>query len=152
MDYFIFEPLDEKTCMAVSYSGSDENVVIPHTYHGMKVVMLYCGLFSGHSEIKHVVLPPDLKYIETEVFKDCQNLKNLRLPDTLEYIGQYAFTGSGLEIIEIPGSVTDIGPSTFKECAFLSAVIIRKGVKKIQAFAFEGCSSLVVAVVPSDKA
>ena len=150
MDHFIFQPIDENTCMAVSYDGRDETVVIPPVYNGMKVVMLYCGLFSGHSEIRKVLLPPGLQYIESEAFKDCPGLTSLRLPNTLEYIGHYAFTGSGLEIMEIPGSIPDIGPYAFKDCTSLTAVIIRKGVKKIQAFAFEGCTSLVVAAVPSD--
>ena len=150
MEHFIFQPVDEDNCMAVSYDGRNKAVIIPHTYKGMKVVKLCDGLFAGHSEITGILLPPELKYIGSKVFSGCISLKNLRLPKNLEYAGEYAFAGSGLEIIEIPGSITEISSYAFKDCMSLNFAVIRKGVKKIKSFAFDGCSALALVAVPSD--
>ena len=150
MNHFTFKPIDENTCMAVFYDGSNEAVAIPPSSDGMTVVMLSDGLFSGHPEIRQILLPPELKYIGSQVFDGCIELKSLHLTDSLEYMAQYAFTGSGLEIIEIPGSITSIAPYTFKDCPNLNTVVVRKGVEKIHSFAFEGCSNLELVAVPSD--
>ena len=53
------------------------------------------GVFED-SSIESVKLPTTLKRIECNVFKNCKNLKNIKLPDSLEYIGTQCFFGSGL--------------------------------------------------------
>lgn len=147
---FTFQPIDETTCAAVSFSGHDEAVRVPAVYEGMDVVMLSDGLFAGHDEIRHILLPKSLKYIGSRVFDGCRKLKSLRLPDGIEAAAGYAFSGSGLEIIEIPGSLGSIIPYTFADCKTLNTVVVRKGVSVIHACAFEGCENLELVAVPSD--
>ena len=51
---------------------------------------LQCGVFE-ESAIESIELSSTLKRIEYSVFKNCKNLKNLKLPGALEYIGEQCF-------------------------------------------------------------
>ena len=48
---------------------------------------MYYGVFQ-ESAMERIELPTTLKRIEYNVFKYCKNLKNIQLPDSLEYIGK----------------------------------------------------------------
>jgi hypothetical protein len=48
----------------------------------------------------------------------------------------------GLEEINIPEKITDIGKSAFKDCPFLSNLTLPKTLKIIRAYAFENCDKL----------
>lgn len=150
MANFIYQQIAEDACAVTAYTGRDTAVIIPDTYEGMAVVMLSDELFAGHAEISRILLPKTLKYIGSRVFDGCDGLKSLRLPEGLENLAQFAFSGSGLEIIEIPGSIKSIVPFTFKDCSHLNTAVVRIGVKKIYAQAFEGCENLELVAVPSD--
>lgn len=56
-------------------------------------------------------------------FTSCKNLKSVKLPETLEEIGEMAFQNcTSLVSIEIPASVTKIGGSAFGGCSSLESV------------------------------
>ena len=59
------------------------------------------GVFEK-SALEYVELPSTLKRIEYCALYCCKSLKSIRLPDTLEYIGEYCFCGSALESISLP--------------------------------------------------
>ena len=64
---------------------------------------MYDGVFQ-ESAVERVELPPTLKRIEHGAFKDCKNLQNIKLPDSLEYVEKLCFLRSGflaMQIIEI---------------------------------------------------
>ena len=48
------------------------------------------GVFDG-SGLKRVKLPSTLRRIEYSAFRDCKDLKSVRLPERLEYIGKLGF-------------------------------------------------------------
>ena len=47
----------------------------------------WCGVFEG-SAVESVLLPSTLKKIEYSAFEDCKKLKNISLPEGLEFIGE----------------------------------------------------------------
>ena len=73
------------------------------------------GVFE-ESAVENVELPSTLRVIEYDAFMDCKNLKNVQLPEKLEYVGNSCFYGSGLESIALPSSIRVIGPYAFCEC------------------------------------
>jgi hypothetical protein len=75
-------------------------------------------------------------------FKDCKNLTSVTLPNTIESIEPYAFSGCGFSSITIPNSVNRIGFGAFRCCDKLTSVTIPSSVTSIGIYAFEYCSSL----------
>ena len=73
------------------------------------------GTFES-SGLKRIKLSSTIKRIEYCAFENCKNLRDIKLPDGLTYIGKRCFYGSGLESVTIPPSVRAIGPYAFCEC------------------------------------
>lgn len=61
------------------------------------------------SSIRKLVLPKTLKRIGEGVFYECYDLKEIVWPDSLEYIGAFAFAGNKVEPMVIPSTVSYIG-------------------------------------------
>ena len=64
---------------------------------GLKTV--YEGMFEGCAEMQSIALPKTTEVIETKAFKDCKNLYQLVIPDSIKSIKEGAFTGSGIKKI-----------------------------------------------------
>ena len=76
-------------------------------------------------------------------FSSCYYLKAIILPDTLQKLGDYAFTYCRyLEKIEIPEGTLTVGDLAFYQCNNLSSVNIPKTVTTIGFGAFCYCSKL----------
>ncbi|MEE1175639.1 MAG: leucine-rich repeat domain-containing protein, partial [Paludibacteraceae bacterium] len=82
-------------------------------------------------------------------FKDCSNLTNIEIPESIESIGGSAFEGcSNLTNIKIPESVKSIGGSAFEGCSNLTNIVIPENVTEIGKSAFSGCSNLTNIEIP----
>ncbi len=71
------------------------------------------------------------------------------LSSTLTNIGEYSFSGTAIETIDIPGSVEVISAYAFADCKSLSTVICRPGLTVISESAFSGCDNLASLTVPA---
>ncbi len=113
--------------------------------------------------------------IDKYAFMNSSNLKGVTIPDTVKFIGSYAFGNTSIESVIIPDSVAtmesyvfygckslknvvlsrgleEIGANAFKECAALEGIIIPDNIKIIRANAFYGCNSLKSIVIPNSVA
>ena len=70
-----------------------------------------------------------------------RNLRCLKLPDTLESIGENAFNGNSIENLIIPHSVVNIGREAFDECNIKNPDLGK--VQSIGAGAFRKCGGWV---------
>ena len=95
----------------------------------------WCGVFEG-SAVEHIKLPSSLRRIEYSTFSYCKNLKNIRLPERLGYIGKQCFKESALESIILPPTLKVIEESTFYVCENLKSVRLSEGLEKIGISAF----------------
>ncbi len=68
--------------------------------------------------------------------------KNTTIPNSVKYIGDGAFYGSGLTSVTIPNSITRIGDSAFSNCSELTSVTIANSVTSFGFCVFNECSSL----------
>ena len=88
----------------------------------------------------------DLSYatkIKNYVFRDCNNLTSVTIPDSVTSIGNYAFYYcNNLTSITIPNSITTIGDSAFSYCNSLTSLTIPDSVETIDEQAFRFCRSL----------
>lgn len=87
--------------------------------------------------------------ISAEAFKDRRQLKNIKLPQSLESIGLESFRGcSNLKMMEIPENTIRIGESAFRDCIELKKLIIKNNCIKIGERAFENCAGLEEVELP----
>ena len=78
------------------------------------------------------------------------NLTNIEIPSSVTLIGPKAFEScSGLTSISIPSSVTSIGSSAFSGCTGLTSITIPSSVTSISSYAFKGCTGLTSVTIPS---
>ncbi len=76
------------------------------------------------------------------------DVRKVILPDTIEIIGESAFSGSLIQEIRIPDSVRVIGPKAFADCMDLVSVDLGSGVAEIGFQAFSGCEVLETVRIP----
>lgn len=109
-------------------SSTAENIVIPNTIDGMRVVAI-CGN-------RNAPLFP--------------NAKTITLPNTLEEIDEYAFANcKQLREITIPASVEDIDDYAFMNCTALSSITFTNGrLEELGDGVFSGCTSLTRIQLP----
>ena len=88
--------------------------------------------------------------IGNEVFKDCDKLQSVTIPDTVKEIGDSTFENcKSLEKINIPDSVNKIGKRSFVNCKALNSITLQNDITEIGDGAFCGCESLITAVIPN---
>lgn len=117
-----------------------------------------------------VVIPAEVEAIHREVFRFCETIQVVYLPDCIKTIGMRAFTGSkitrinipdnteidfeafrgcsALQEIRLPANLDVIGDGAFAGCKSLTSVIFPQTIETIGAGAFDGCSSLREIMLP----
>ena len=95
--------------------------------------------------IDHGATYYNLTEIGEEAFKDCINLIEIKMPNSVTKIGKRAFDECvELTRIEIPEGITEISGELFSFCEKLTEIEIPKTVKIIRKDAFEGCNADII--------
>ena len=68
--------------------------------------------------------------IGDSAFLGLASLKSITLPESVTYIGAYAFYGSSLERIELHDGVAEIGECAFSNCRALTGIFVDSGNEK----------------------
>ncbi len=101
-----------------------------------------------NTEIKDLKIPDGVTSIGQYAFYDCTGLTSVTIPNSVTSIGDLAFKGcSSLTSVTIPNSVTSIGYRAFAECTGLTSVTIPNSVTSIGDGAFNGCSGLTSVTI-----
>lgn len=137
---------DEASYTAMHYDGNDKDVVVPESFLGKPVTILYDKLFAGHQEICSVAIPSAVTDLGEFVFDGCLNLRRIDLPSGLLYLWGYTFCRCGIEEIILPDSLKAIPSYAFKDCKQLRRVVCGSGMRKIASWAFGGCDQLTELV------
>lgn len=82
-------------------------------------------------------------------FQYCTGLSEITIPNTVTSIGGYAFSSSGLTVVDLPVSVTEIGFQAFAYCPNLETVSISGPISMLSYGAFGDCNSLKILVLPA---
>ncbi len=123
------------------YIGKSKKVVIPEKIDGKKVVRISENAFKKKN-IVSVKIPDTVTAIESLAFKDCENLKSVKLSKALTEIDDRTFFRcTSLEEVLLPESVVSIQGEAFKYCRNLKSINLDK-VKEIEHGAFLGNNSL----------
>lgn len=96
-----------------------------------------------HSDLREVKLPDGLTYIGKRAFCESPDLIEVKIPSTVTKIEQSAFSEcTGLKEIELPPQLEEIGTYSFYGCSGLTEITIPSSVKTIRSGAFKRCTSL----------
>jgi hypothetical protein len=83
----------------------------------------------------------------SNVFRSCNALKNVALPDSVETIGKYAFMNCPLQTINIPTALTTLGDYAFYGNATVTGVVLPDTLTTIGSNNFQNYNSLTSVTV-----
>lgn len=119
----------------------DGVLTIPDTIHDFDVFRIGRRVFAERDDINSIDFGPTLKNIGSEAFESCVNIKELVIPENVVYIEEHAFANcTNLQSVVFEG-VGHIETGAFSNCKELKTVkFIGNSCKTIEPGAFEGCS------------
>ncbi|MCM1556925.1 MAG: leucine-rich repeat domain-containing protein [Anaeroplasma bactoclasticum] len=166
----------------IRYDGSESIVNIPKYYEigGEKygITAIDREVFYYNSTIEEIIMPDQIKTVGLFAFRECHNLRSIRLSNSIETLGDscfwncvslteinlptslkridpYAFWNTAITTIDIPENVEEIGLGAFNNCSQLETVYIRHNEMVRTSFtdyyqAFSRCPNLQAIYVPED--
>ena len=148
VNYYRFYTVQEEQSPWI-YRG---DIVIPDRFvHNGKTYKVTCigeGAFKASvqnhelvSLVSSVEMPNSIDTIRNWAFSECVHLTSIDIPNSVKYIGDAAFAGSGLTSVVIPSSVNGFGNSVFSSTC-LTSVEIPESMEKIPCGMFSMCFSL----------
>ena len=164
---------ESKTAKVVGHEDI-EDIVIPSTINYNKYEYIVSSIGSGafyNSEITSITIPNTIKKIGKGAFRECSKLSSVFISDIISWCNidfedynsnplcgkSYKFIDEELYIngvlvneIEIPNTVTSIGPYAFANCKNIISVKIPNSVISIGKGAFSSCCNLESVNIPDN--
>ncbi len=166
----------------IRYDGSESIVDIPKYYEieGEKygITSISGSVFYNNSAIEEIKMPDQIIKVGLFAFRECRNLKTIRLSNSIETLGDscfwncvslteinlpkslksidpYAFWNTAITTIDIPENVSEIGLGAFNNCSQLETVYIRNKEMVRTTMTdvyqtFSNCPNLQAIYVPED--
>ncbi len=106
-----------------SYVGSSDVVHIPDVIDDLPVTGIGNYAFKNCTELEQINLPDSLLWIGGGAFYNCSSLANITIPSGVEFIDGNVFYGcTSLTSVVIPESICGISFGAFDDCENLNAV------------------------------
>lgn len=153
-----------------AYTGDSCTVVV----FGDSIEEIGAGAFAG-SSLREVVIPPSVKLlgeyafadckvlaraeleseveeVPTALFKGCRNLAEVSLPAAIRTIGEKAFYGTALTVLDLSGmeNLDTIADWAFADCAALTELYLPRSLRYLGRGALSGCESLSAFNLPEN--
>ena len=124
---------------------------IPEIIEGTRIIGIADGAFYSIKNLYNIKIPNSITSIGNYAFEYSGSLERISIPESVTSIGEAAFDGcSSLVSINIPNNVTEIKDSTFSRCWNLKNIIIPESVTSIGDRAFAQCASLINITIPEN--
>ena len=147
MGQFTFNLNDDNTCVLTGYdkrTNLPENITIPDSCDGYKVVGIGQSAFYNCQDIKSVTIPESVTSIESSAFGYCGNLEEVKLPGGIKTISSSTFYNcSTLKTVNLPEGLTEIGYNAFMYCGSLESIAFPETLERIKSAAFKYCGRLM---------
>lgn len=103
--------------------------------------------FYECESLKSITIPISVQTIGDYAAFGCEQLNSLSIGSNVRTIGKYAFSETSLLSVDLPLSVTSIDNYAFAGCTKLTQLNTGNGLKQIGRSAFYSCSSLAMATL-----
>ncbi|MBE5958323.1 MAG: hypothetical protein E7254_05595 [Lachnospiraceae bacterium] len=102
------------------------------------------NVFMGCTSVTNVTFGDVLTKIPEGLLKGCTSLSSVTIPERIVAIGAAAFSGTGLESINLSKNhkLEELSDTVFGNCVYLSSIALPDELKVIGSRAFENCISL----------
>lgn len=106
--------------------------------------------FIDCPNIKELIVPEGIEFINNGIFEDNLGIERVILPESLIGVGPHLFNGcSNLKSVKLPETNRFILPSSvFINCTSLEEIIIPNNIYQLGYAVFEGCTSLKKVLLP----
>lgn len=113
--------LYDNDAVITEYTGEAKRVIVPATIDGYHVFSLGSA-FEGNTNVEEIVIEEGITLIGYKAFANCENLRSVSVPSTVQSLGGSAFENSGIRNIVLPEKVTFVGNSCFRGCKSLKYI------------------------------
>ena len=111
---------------------------------------LSTAVFKDCQHITSLTIPNSVNYVQGWAFENCTSLTSLTLPNSIYDMGAYVFAGcSSLTTVSIPNNWSAIPQGIFCDCSSLNSIIIPDNITFIWYEAFKGCVGLTSLIIPN---
>lgn len=143
----------------VSELGTDAFTNTPHLKKSGKFAVIKGVLVKYLGDDIDVVIPANVKAIGKNAFAEAPHVESIVIPENVKTIEERMMGGSfgredkplRLKRVVIGNGVTSIGRSAFADCKELTEVVFGSSLKKIEPYAFCGCSKLKAVDLSNTK-
>jgi len=127
----------------VGYTGKPVYIDIPGFIEGCPVTEVRDNAFYNCNSLKWIRLPDTVEKIGHHSFYACYELETAELPEGLEEIGMGCFCGcASLSVVDLPDSLRVLPDSCFRACTSLTDAELPAGLETVDKFCFSGCTAL----------
>ena len=129
----------------------DKELLIPPSIDGYPVTEISALAITEcySSSVDIIIIPDGVTKIGNGAFKSCGI--DIKLPESLEEIGDFAFSGCDLGDLILPDGLRSIGPYAFSYCRGITELTIPDSVISIGDYAFSGCKNLKDISIPDSE-
>ncbi len=106
------------------------------------VTVINSETFKNAENLKAVELGSNVSQISKSAFEGTKSLTEINLPDTLSDVSAYAFKNTGLVTVNIGNGVVRIGTEAFADNKALKEVILGENLEKLGTGSFKNCVAL----------
>ena len=107
------------------------------------------GMFYNCANLASINIPTGVVGIHLRAFSGCTALTSVTLPEGLSYIGENAFSNSGLESIKFPSTLTRVDFEAFRACKQLTNIDFNHCSAFLEYGCFGGCDNLEEIYIPN---
>lgn len=139
---------EQQVCAVVVDTLPEGDFIVPEKVVIKKKEYVVVGVVgkSANKKITSCTLPPTIKYLLNNSFRNCANLTEINLHENIEIIEAMSFQGTGIKEITIPAKVESLEFLCFADCPNLTTVDASH-VKKINQEVFARCPSLKSIII-----
>lgn len=119
-----------------------------HTYPITVVGMGQNIMVDSPSTLTSVSFSKNVKTISDRAFTMCNNLSKITFGESIETIGNMAFSFTAITSLILPETTKKVVSSAFFACVNLETVIINDGIETLENKAFNFCSAISTIQIP----